>query len=245
MRIFYRFGKYILLLVRVFGRPDNFRVFIAKLFDEMNRIGIQSIGIVAMISLFMGMVMTLEVAYQLLSGFIAEEVVGMVVTDTSILELSPTVTSLVLAGRVGSNISSEIGNMKISEQIDALEVMGVNSAGYLILPKIIASVIMIPCLIILSIALSILGGVIVGELSDICSVTSFIDGARGSFRTFTLVFSLIKAFTFAFIISSISSHLGYEVKGGALEVARASTRAVVQSCVFILICDYLLAQLML
>lgn len=233
------------MLVRVFGRPDNFRVFIAKLFDEMNRIGIQSIGIVAMISLFMGMVMTLEVAYQLLSGFIAEEVVGMVVTDTSILELSPTVTSLVLAGRVGSNISSEIGNMKISEQIDALEVMGVNSAGYLILPKIIASVIMIPCLIILSIALSILGGVIVGELSDICSVTSFIDGARGSFRTFTLVFSLIKAFTFAFIISSISSHLGYEVKGGALEVARASTRAVVQSCVFILICDYLLAQLML
>jgi len=245
MLFFYRFGKYILFIVRVFARPDNVRVFLSRWFDEMNKIGIQSLGIVSMISVFMGMVMTLEVAYQLIAGFVAEEVVGMIVSDTTILELSPTITALVLAGRVGSTISSEIGNMKISEQIDALEVMGINSAGFLVLPKILASIIVIPSLIIISIALSIGGGIAVGDLTGICSVTNFVEGARESFRTFTLVFSIIKAFTFSFIISSVSSHHGYIVTGGAIEVGRASTKAVVQSCIFILLSDYLLAQLML
>jgi phospholipid/cholesterol/gamma-HCH transport system permease protein len=191
------------------------------------------------------MVLTIEIAYQLVAPWISLTVVGSIVSDTSMLELSPTVTALVLAGRVGSNISAEIGNMKISEQIDALEVMGINSANYLIFPKIIASLISIPLLIIISIALSQVGGLWAGHILNIVSVQDFVEGARASFKTFTLIYAIIKAFTFAFIISSISSYQGYFVVGGSVEVSKASTRAVVQSCIFILIFDYLLALLLL
>ena len=211
----------------------------------MVSIGVESLGIIAMISIFMGMVTTLQTAYQLVSGFIADSVIGMIVTDSTILELSSTVSSLVLAGRVGSNISSEIGNMKISEQIDALEVMGINSANYLVFPKILASLIVFPLLVIISIFLSLSGGMVVGDLSGAVSMSDFIMGAQSTFRTFTLVFTMIKTVCFAFIISSISSYQGYFVTGGALEVGRASTRSVVQSCIFILLFDYILSQILL
>lgn len=245
MLLFYHIGKYILLLRDVFSRHDNPKLLIRRIFMEMNVIGIESLGIILLISAFMGMVMTIEIAYQLVAPWISLTVVGSIVSDTSMLELSPTITALVLAGRVGSNISAEIGNMKISEQIDALEVMGVNSASYLIFPKIIASLISIPLLIIISIAMSIVGGLYAGHALNILSVSDYIEGAQVSFRTFTLVYAIIKAFTFSFIISSISSYQGYIVTGGALEVSKASTKAVVQSCIFILIFDYLLAALLL
>ena len=245
MLTFYHFGKYLLLLKKAFYRPDNHRVLFKRIIQEMNIIGIDSLGIVVMISIFMGMVSTIQTGYQLVSSWIADYVIGMVVTDTLILELATTITCLVLAGRVGSNIAAELGNMKISEQIDALEVMGVNSAGYLIFPKIIASIIVIPLLVIISMALSIGGGILVGEFAGILSKVDFIQGARETFKPFNLVFALTKAFSFAFIISSISSYQGYMVTGGSLEVGKASTRAVVLSSIFILMFDYLLAQLLL
>ena len=245
MYLFYHIGRYVLLLKEAFGRPDNHRVLLSRVFREMNVIGIESLGIVLMTSVFMGMVLTLEIAYQLISAWITPTVIGEIVSDTSMLELSPTVTALVLAGRVGSNIAAELGNMRISEQIDALDVIGVNSSNYLILPKIVASVIVMPLLIIISITLSIVGGMVVGDLTGICSINDFLKGARGSFETFTLIFSLIKAFTFAFIISSVSSYHGFNVRGGAIEVGKASTKAVVQSCIMVLVFDYLLAQLLL
>jgi len=245
MLLFYHIGKYILLLKDVFSRVDNPRILLRRFFYEMNVIGIQSLGIIILISAFMGMVLTIEIAFQLVAPWIPLTVVGSIVSDTSMLELSPTVTALVLAGRVGSNISAEIGNMKISEQIDALEVMGINSASYIILPKILASLISIPLLIILSIALSLLGGLYAGHALNIVSTSDYIEGAQVTFRTFTLVYAIIKAFTFAFIISSVSSYQGYIVTGGSVEVSKASTKAVVNSCIFILIFDYLLAVLLL
>jgi phospholipid/cholesterol/gamma-HCH transport system permease protein len=211
----------------------------------MVSIGINSMGIVVIISVFMGAVTTVQTAYQLVSGLVSKTIIGAIVSDSSILELGPTITSLVLAGKVGSSIASEIGTMRVSEQIDALEIMGVNAAGFLISPKILAAVITIPMLIILAISLSIGGGIFVGDLTGILSSQQFIEGARSSFLPFNLFFSLTKAFTFAFIISSVSAYQGYYTDGGSLEVGQASTRAVVFSCILILLSDYLLAQLLL
>ena len=233
------------MIKRAFGRPDNHNIFIKRIFREMNVIGIESLGIVLMISTFIGMVLTIEIAYQLVSAWIADSIIGEIVSDTTMLELAPTITCLVLAGRVGSNISAELGNMQITEQIDAMRIMGVNPESYLVLPKIIASVIVIPMLIVVAIFFSIAGGMFIGHVTGICNFNDFVEGARTAYKPFTLVFSIIKAFTFAYIISSISSYQGFIVRGGAIEVGKASTKAVVQSCIMILVFDYLLAQLLL
>lgn len=234
-----------MLLRTAFSKPEKKRIYWKRLIQEMDNIGVNSLGIVTMISVFMGAVTTVQTAYQLVSALIEDYVIGQVVSDSTILELSPTITCLVLAGRVGSNIASEIGTMRVSEQIDALEVMGINAAGYLILPKLLASLIVIPMLVLISMFLSILGGMIAGQLTGIVSFDDFIFGAHTSFRTYTLVFALIKSFAFAFVLGTIPSYHGFYTKGGALEVGQASTRAVVLSCVFILFLDYLLAQLFL
>lgn len=226
-------------------KPEKVKVFIQRLFHEMNSIGIGSLPIVAITALFIGAVTTVQTAYQLVSGLISKSVIGTIVSDSTMLELGPTITCLVLSGKVGAHISSEIGNMRISEQIDALEVMGINAPGYLALPKILAGVIMIPILNIIAITLSIYGGYMAGELSGILTHEEFVSGARSTFKGFTLVFSMIKAFTFAFIITSVSSYQGYYTKGGALEVGESSTKAVVYSSVLILFFDYLLAELLL
>jgi len=245
MLLFYNIGKYLLLLKTIFSKPENAKVLVKRTFYEVNSIGVESLGIISMISIFMGMVTTIQSAYQLVSPLIPRSVLGSVVSDSSLLEFSTTVSALVLAGRVGSNISSELGNMKISEQIDALEVMGINSANYLILPKIIGGLIAIPMLVIISAFLCLAGGIFIGDYTGAVSASDFVDGARETFRTFTLVFAMIKAFTFAFIITSVSAYQGFFVKGGSLEVGKASTKAVVQSCILILIFDYLLAQMLL
>jgi phospholipid/cholesterol/gamma-HCH transport system permease protein len=245
MQLFYHFGRYILFLKSMFSKPEKFRVYVTRTFVEMKNIGIGSLTIVAIIAFFQGAVTTLQIAYQLISPLVANPVIGQIVSDSTMLELAPTITSLVLAGKVGSHIASEIGTMRVSEQIDALEVMGINSAGFLALPKIVAGVIMVPLLIIISIFLSNLGGIIAGEASDILTASEYIQGARETFLPFNLWFSLIKATTYAFIITSVSCYQGYYCSGGALEVGHSSTKAVVYSAVLILFSDYLLAQLLL
>lgn len=245
MRFFYHFGRYLLLLRQMFRRPENVRMYWDELFRQMVSIGVGSLGIVTIISVFMGAVTTVQTAYQLISGLVAKTVIGAIVADSSILELGPTITSLVLAGKIGSSISSEIGTMRVTEQIDALEIMGVNAPGYIIAPKVLGAVITIPLLIILSIGLCIGGGIFVGEATGILSSQQFIEGARSSFRGYNVFFSMTKAFTFAFIISSVSAYQGFYTTGGSLEVGQSSTRAVVFSCILILLSDYLLAQLLL
>lgn len=229
----------------MFSKPEKFKVYVTRTFVEMKNIGIGSLTIVAIIAIFQGAVTTLQIAYQLISPLVANPVIGQIVSDSTMLELAPTITCLVLAGKVGSHIASEIGTMRVSEQIDALEVMGINSAGFLALPKIIAGIIMVPMLIVISIFLSNTGGIIAGEASDILTASEYIQGARETFLPFNLYFSLIKAVTYAFIITSVSSYQGYFCSGGALEVGHSSTKAVVYSAVLILFSDYLLAQLLL
>lgn len=211
----------------------------------MNSIGVGSLGIVVIISVFVGAVTAVQTAYQLVSGLVPKSVIGTIVSDSTILELAPTITSLVLAGKIGSSIASEIGTMRVSEQIDALEIMGINSSGYLVLPKIIAGVIMIPMLIIIAMFLGIYGGMMAGDLAGILTTSDFIKGARSTFKGYTLFFSMVKSVTYAYIITSVSAYHGYFTHGGALEVGQASTKAVVYSAVLILFSDYLLAQIFL
>jgi phospholipid/cholesterol/gamma-HCH transport system permease protein len=229
----------------MFIRPEKFRVYFERTMLEMKNIGIGSLAIVAIIAIFQGAVTTLQIAYQLISPLVANPVIGSIVSDSSMLELAPTITCLVLAGKVGSHMASEIGTMRVTEQIDALEIMGINSSGFIAIPKILAGVVMIPLLIIISIFLSNVGGIIAGNASGILTPDEFIQGARESFLVFNLIFSLIKAFTYAFIITSVSCYHGFHTSGGALEVGTSSTRAVVYSAVLILFSDYILTQLLL
>lgn len=245
MKFFFHFGSYLYLLKNTFSRLGQRQVYVRLVFEEANKIGVQSLGIVAIISVFIGAVTTLNTAYQLVSAFISDSVIGSVVSDSTILEFAPTITSLVLAGKIGSNIATELGSMRVSEQIDAMEVMGVNSAGYLIFPKIIAALFMLPALIVIAMFLSILGGFMVGYFTGIVAPNSFIEGARDSFRVFTFAFALIKTVTFAFLISTVASFQGYYVNGGSIEVGEASTRAVVYSSILILLFDFILAKLLL
>lgn len=243
--IFYPLGRYILLLKAVFRKPEKWNIYRKEIFHEMTSIGVGSLGIIAIISLFLGMVTTVQTAFQLVSDLIPKSTIGLIVRDSTILELSPTISAIVLAGKVGSSISSQIGTMRVTEQIDALEIMGINSPGYLILPKIVAAVIVIPLLVIISISLSIFGGYLAGTLSGAVSPNDFIAGLTDGFIPFTLAVSMIKAFLFAFIITSVASYQGFYTSGGALEVGVSSTRAVVVSCIAILFTDYVVAQLLL
>jgi phospholipid/cholesterol/gamma-HCH transport system permease protein len=208
-------------------------------------IGIGALGIVVIISFFMGAVSAVQTAYQLVSPIIPKSTIAQIVRDTVILEFAPTLVCIVLAGVIGSKIASELGNMRVSEQIDALEIMGINTKAYLILPKIVAALITIPLLVILSMALGIWGGRIAGTASGILSADTFDRGLIENFMPFNVRFAMYKAVTFAFIISSIPAFYGYFVKGGALEIGRSSTKSVVVSCVMILFADYLLAAIFL
>lgn len=229
----------------MFKKPERFGVYLTRTFHEMVSIGIGSLPIVIIISVFVGAVTTIQTAYQLVTGLVPITVIGSIVTNSNILELAPTLTCLVLSGRVGSSIASEIGTMRVTEQIDALEVMGINSKSFLGLPKIVAGITMIPLLIFLAMALSIWGGITAGSLSEIITTEQFLAGAKSTFRPYDVFFGSLKAFTFGFIITSVASYMGYFTQGGALEVGRSSTQAVVYSSVMILVFDYLIAQLFL
>ncbi|WP_461789929.1 MlaE family ABC transporter permease [Pedobacter sp.] len=242
---FTNFGRYILLLKAAFKRPEKWKIYMKAIFQQMEFIGVGSLGLISIISTFIGAVMTLQIAFQLVSDFIPKTIIGSVNRDSSILELSPTISAIVLAGKIGSAISSEIGTMRVTEQIDALEIMGINAPGYLILPKIIAGITMVPVLVIISMVLSITGGYLGGTLSGAVSASEYIQGITTDFNPFTITVALVKAFVFGFIITSVPAYEGFYVKGGALEVAQASTRAVVVSCISILACDYIVTQLLL
>jgi len=227
------------------SRPENLKMYWKEFIHQCSEIGIGSLGIVVIISVFMGAVSTVQTAYQLVSPLIPLSVIAQVVRDTVILEFAPTLVCIVLAGVVGSKIASELGNMRVSEQIDALEIMGINTKTYLVLPKILAALVVIPMLVIIAGVLGIWGGRLAGSMTGILSTSAFDQGLLEAFSPFNVVFALYKAYTFAFIISSISAYYGYYVKGGALEIGRASTRAVVVSCIMILFADYILAALLL
>ncbi|MCD6012212.1 MAG: transporter permease [Flavipsychrobacter sp.] len=246
MKFFFEsFGKLVLMIGGGFTRPENGRVYWKEFMEQCNDIGIRSLPIVLIISIFLGMVLTIQLSYQLISPLVPKTVIATLVRDSSILELCPTVVCIVLAGVVGSKIASELGNMRVSEQIDALEIMGINTKSYLLLPKIVAAMIMIPLLIIISIAIAIWGGYLAGIFSDILSKQQFISGLTADFMPYNLFFAMMKSFVFALIISIIPSYYGYYVKGGALEIGKASTTAVVVSCILILCADYGLSLIML
>jgi phospholipid/cholesterol/gamma-HCH transport system permease protein len=245
MKFFYHFGLYLMMLKRLFGKPENLRMYWEETVRQMASIGLGSLGIVAFVAVFMGGVSAVQTVYQLVAPYISLTVVGSIVTNSSILELGPSVTSLVLAGKIGSSIASELGYMRSSEQIDALEIMGVNSVAFLVGPKLVACLVMIPMLVVVSISSSILGGMLISQFTGLITIDQFVEGARSSFLPYDVFFAMCKAVTFAFFIASVSAYHGYHVQGGALEVGRASTKAVVYCCVLILLGDYILAELLL
>jgi len=239
------FGKYIIFIFSLFQRRESFKTYFKLSINECIKIGYESLFIVAIVSIFMGAVTTLQTAFNLVGPLIPDYVISLVVRDMTLLELSPTIIAIVFAGKVGSNIAGELGTMRITEQIDALEVMGINSSSYLVLPKIIASILMYPILVVMSAFLAILGGYIAGTISEVIAGAEYIYGLRYEFNPFNIPFALIKSYVFAFLVASISSFQGYYTEGGALEVGKSSTQAVTKSCIAILIADYLLAQILL
>jgi phospholipid/cholesterol/gamma-HCH transport system permease protein len=238
-------GAYLLLMSKVFSRPEKFAIYRRRVWDEMWALGFTSIVIVFIISIFIGAVICIQMALNLNTPLIPQNLIGFATREIVLLEFSSTIIALILAGKVGSSIASEIGTMRITEQIDALEIMGVNSAGYLILPKIIGAVFFFPLLTIFSMFVGILGGYLTAAFTDIMELKDFMNGILLELNEFYFVYALIKTMVYAFLITSIAGYYGYYAQGNSLEVGRASTRAVVASCVAILASDLVLTQLLL
>jgi phospholipid/cholesterol/gamma-HCH transport system permease protein len=245
MKFFELIGKYLIFLRRIFSKPEKGRIYYKQVLSEIEKLGINSIGIVIIISIFMGAVITLQTRYNLQNPLIPMYLIGLTARDTMLLEFSSTIVGLILAGKVGSNIASEIGHMRITEQIDALEIMGVNSIGFLVLPKLIATVIFNPILTLLSMVVGIVGGWAAAVLTGALTSTDFIYGIQYWFVPFYVTYSVIKTVVYAFIITTVPAFFGYYVNGGALEVGRSSTKGVVTSSVLILLFDVILTQLLL
>lgn len=229
----------------VFSRPEKWSLYRQQVFREMVNLGIGSLGLIIIISVFMGMVITIQTATNIDSAFIPKNLVGFTARQSIILEFAPTILALILAGKVGSNVASELGTMRVTEQIDALEIMGINSRAYLILPKIVAAVLINPFLVIISMFVGIGGGYLAALFTGIIETSDYIDGLYIEFKPFSITYAMIKTVFFAYVITSIPAYHGYYVQGGALEVGRASTKAVVYSSIMILILNYILTQLLL
>ncbi len=238
-------GKYLLLMGQVFRKPEKWSVFWTQLMAEFQKIGVESLGIVAILSLFMGAVAAMQVAFNIDSPLIPLVTVGFTVRQSIILEFSPTVISLILAGKVGSRIASEIGTMRVTEQIDALQIMGVNSANYLIFPKLVAALLFNPVLITMSMLLGLIGGLVACVALGLVSSTIYIEGLQSWFDPWSVTYALIKTVIFAFIIVTVSGFHGYIIKGGALDVGNASTKAVVRSSILIILFNLLLTEILL
>ena len=238
-------GKYFMFLGNLFTNRETFKTYYKLVLEECISIGLGSLFLVALVSTFMGAVTTVQTAYNMVSDFIPNYVISQVVREMIVLELAPTIIAVIYAGKVGSSMAGGLGTMRITEQIDALEVMGINSISYLVLPKIIASIMMYPLLVIIAGVCGMLGGYLAGTLTGIITPTDYIYGLRSSYNEFTITFALIKSVVFAFLVSSISSYRGYYTQGGALEVGVSTTQAVTTSVIAVLIADYLLAQLLL
>ena len=245
MRFLEQIGRYFLLMGRVLSKPEKSKIYYKQVFVEIEKLGINSIGIVIIISIFMGAVITLQTRYNLENPLIPLYLIGLTARDTMLLEFSSTIVGLILAGKVGSNIASEIGHMRITEQIDALEIMGVNSASYLVLPKMLAAIIFNPILTLLSMFVGILGGWAASVVTGALSSSDYIYGIQYWFIPFYITYSLVKTVVFAIIITTVPAFFGYYVKGGALEVGRSSTKGVVTSSILILLFNVILTQLLL
>ncbi len=245
MQTFYHIGRYLLFLKKVFKRPQKPNIFIGNIFFEIEKLGINSIIIVFIISVFMGAVITLQTAYNIEISFVPLYLVGLGTRDSMFLEFSSTIVGLILAGKVGANIASEIGTMKIREQIEALDMMGVNSESYLVLPKIIAAVFSFPLLTLFSMFIGIFGGYLAVYFTNAIPVDDFVYGVHYYFIPFYITYSIIKVVLFAFIIATVPAYQAYFIRGGALEVGKASTKAVVYSSILILFFNVILTQILL
>ena len=239
-----KLGKYLIFLSKLFTNPEKFRVYWALTMQECKDIGINSMLIVTIVASFLGAVTCVQTAANMDNPFVPKYIISLIVRDSTILELGPTITCVVLAGKIGSNIASQLGTMRISEQIDALEVMGINSSSYLILPKMIASMVTFPMLVTMACFLGIYGGYLAGWLTGSVTQQEYIYGLQFAFKPSYVIFAIIKSVVFGFLVASIAAFQGFYTKGGAYEVGKASTAAVTNSCIAILIADYLLAQLL-
>ena len=242
---FYQLGRYTLLMKQVFKKPEKQSIYLKRIMLEIDNLGLDSVGIVAFISVFMGAVLCIQMAFNIDTPLIPMYTIGFVTRQSVVLEFSPTIISLILAGKVGSRVASELGTMRVTEQIDAIEIIGINPATFLIFPKIVAAVVINPVLIVMSMIAAIIGGWMAGIVTGLVPSAEYIYGIKAFFHGYDIVYSLIKTVVFAFLIVSISAFHGYYTKGGALEVGESSTRAVVHSSIAIIVFNLILTQLLL
>ena len=245
MKFLYKLGSYLIFIRKAFSRPEKRSVYTKEVIVEFEKLGLNSIVLVVIISFFIGAVLTLQTAYNMQSPLLPRYLIGYLTRETMLLEFSSTIVSLILAGKIGSNIASEIGSMRITEQIEALETMGVNSVSYLVGPKILASLVINPILYIFSVFIGILGGIISGLISGVVNFEDFVYGLHFSFNPYYVTYSIVKTLFFAFIFTSIPAFYGYYVQRGAREVGKAGTKAVVDSSIAILTANLVLTQIML
>jgi phospholipid/cholesterol/gamma-HCH transport system permease protein len=245
MKFLFHFGRYLSLLRLAFQRPEKQSIYFRQIMVEMENLGLASVGIVAIISVFMGAVLAIQMAFNIDTPLIPSYTIGFVTRQSVELEFAPTIISLILAGKVGSRIASEIGTMRVTEQIDALEIMGINPATFLILPKIVASMIINPFLIMMSMLLAVGGGWLAGIFTGLFPSAEYIYGIQSFFHLYDIFYALTKTVVFAFIIASVSAYNGYYTKGGALEVGEASTNGVVYSSIAIIFMNLILTQILL
>lgn len=239
------FGRYCMFMTQVFRIPDRWKEFFKQLVFEISKLGVGSIPLVIIISIFIGAVICIQMTINIVSPLIPSYSTGLATREILLLEFSSTMMCLILAGKVGSNIASEIGTMRVTEQIDAIEIMGLNSANFIVLPKIVGFVLFVPILCVLSMGMGLLGGWFVAEFTTMISVENYVYGIQSFFNEWYVWYGIIKTLFFAFIITSVAAYYGYYVKGGSLEVGQASTNSVVSSSILILLADVILTKLLL
>ncbi|MEZ5054329.1 MAG: ABC transporter permease [Chitinophagales bacterium] len=241
----FHIGRYVLMIKRSFAKPERAAMYWKETLVQMNNIGVGSLVIILLISFFIGAVSAVQFAYNLSQSMVPMYYVGFVVKESMILELAPTVSCLILGGKIGSNLASELGTMRLTEQIDALEIMGVNTISYLIGPKLAASVTMIPLLVVISAITGIWGGLLAGSMSGYVSGADYLQGVLMSFKAYNIFVMMVKSVVFGFVLTSVSCYQGFYAHGSAIEIGKASTRAVVLSCVMVLFADLILTWLLL
>lgn len=245
MKALRELGNYSTLLYQALRSSTEFKTYRKSFFHEMVKIGYDSVPIIMLTGFFTGSVMTIQSAYQLESAFIPLSTIGAIVSESILIELAAVISSLVLAGKVGARIATELGTMRVSEQIDALESMGFNSVSFLVVPRVLAGIMMFPVLYIVACVFGIGGGLLAGIFTGTVPAADFLLGARMYFQPWTVIFGFVKMFVFGFIITSISSYKGYYATGGAEGVGKSTTNATVISCMVVLLADFLLASLLL
>lgn len=245
MDILKQAGQYVSLLYEAIRSSTEFSTYRENLFNEFVKIGLESLPIIMLVGVFTGAVMTLQTAYQLISSLIPKSTIGAIVAQSLFIELAAVISSLVLAGRVGARIATELGTMRVSEQIDALESMGFNSVSFLVVPRVMAGMLMFPILYVAASTFGVLGGVTAGSLSGSLTVAEFMKGAREYFFPWDVIFGLIKSFVFGYVITSIACYKGYFATGGAEGVGNSTTKATVLACIYVLLADFILAAVLL